>query len=188
MYIDKDTNVINLRFGGNREYIKGVILNDDTIIQNMQCDLKAKKPTLENLQDFENKNKSTFKIRELKEREKKSHELIYYTQYNYISETQPTHFYLSNVKPYKYGVCVNIKDIAEKDEIIKTMIEERRPQIQAHLKDKLQNRFIKELTQYNTDNNDEYFLLLRYNGNITRWIKDKKREDTKAISKTPSNE
>lgn len=68
------------------------------------------------------------------------------------------------------------------------MIEERRPQIQAHLKDKLQNRFIKELTQYNADNNDEYFLLLRYNGNITRWIKDKKREDTKAISKTPSNE
>ena len=49
IYIDKDTNVINLRFGGNREYIKGVILNDDTIIQNMQCDLKSKKPTLENL-------------------------------------------------------------------------------------------------------------------------------------------
>lgn len=187
MYIDKDTKIINLRFGGGREYIKGVILNDDTIIQNMQCDLRATKPTEKDLQSFEDKNKNTFKQMELKEREK-NHELIYYAQYNYISQTQPTHFYLSNVKPYKYGVCVNIKDIAEKDEIIKTMLEERRQQIQAHLKDKLQNKFIKQLTQYNADNNNEYFLLLRYNGNITRWIKDKKREDTKAISKTPSNE
>lgn len=188
MYIEKNTNIINLRFGGNREYIKGVILNDDTIIQNMQCDLKAKKPTLEDLQEFENKNDNTFKVRELKERERKSHELIYYKQYNYISKTLPTHFYLSEIKPYKYGVCVNIKDIAEKDEIIKTMIEERHQQIQATLKNKIQNKYIKELTQYNADNKSEYILLLRYNGNITKWIKDKKRGNTKAISKTPSNE
>ena len=67
MYIDKDTKIINLRFGGGREYIKGVILNDDTIIQNMQCDLRATKPTEKDLQSFEDKNKNTFKQMELKE-------------------------------------------------------------------------------------------------------------------------
>ena len=117
-----------------------------------------------------------------------SKEMIYFTKYNYISDNEKTHFYLTFNKPYKYGVCVNVKDIKNKDKIIKTMLTDNQKTIQAHLKDRLQNKFIKELTENNAENNKEYFLLLRYNGNITQWIKDKKRGNTKAISKTPSNE
>lgn len=117
-----------------------------------------------------------------------SKELIYYINHNYISNTEKTHFYLTLIKPYKYGACINIKDIEHTDEIIQTMLKDRRQNIQNHFKDRLKDKFIKELTENNKENEKEYFLLLKYNGNITKWIKDKKRGNTKAISKTPSNE
>ena len=51
--IKKSNKEIDLRLGKGREFIKSIVLNDDTIINNMQCDLKAKKPTLRQLKKHE---------------------------------------------------------------------------------------------------------------------------------------
>ena len=51
--IKYDNKNIDLRLGTGREFIKSIILNDGTIINNMQCDLKAKRPTLKQLKNHE---------------------------------------------------------------------------------------------------------------------------------------
>ena len=59
-----ENGVKHIRMGWDHQYIKGVILSDDTIIQNMQCDLNAKIPTDEELKAINDKN---FKPKEEKE-------------------------------------------------------------------------------------------------------------------------
>lgn len=49
---------------------------------------------------------------------------------NYISEYEQTHFYVNIVKKL-YGVCINIKDLAKKDEIIQHFKISRKEQIEA---------------------------------------------------------
>lgn len=46
----------HIRMGWKNSFIKGVILNDDTIIQNMQCSLNAKIPTDEELDKIDKEN------------------------------------------------------------------------------------------------------------------------------------
>lgn len=48
--------VRHIRMGWKNGFIKGVILNDDTIIQNMQCSLNAKIPTDEELDKIDKEN------------------------------------------------------------------------------------------------------------------------------------
>lgn len=53
----KDENGIkNIRMGYKNNFIKGVILSDDSIIQNMQCDINAKIPTDEELDKIDKEN------------------------------------------------------------------------------------------------------------------------------------
>ena len=46
----------HIRMGWKNSFIKGVILNDDTILQNMQCSLSAKIPTDEELDKIDKEN------------------------------------------------------------------------------------------------------------------------------------
>lgn len=59
-----ENGVKHIRMGWDHQYIKGVILSDGSIIQNMQCDLNAKIPTDEELKAINDKN---FKPKEEKE-------------------------------------------------------------------------------------------------------------------------
>lgn len=49
---------------------------------------------------------------------------------NFISRYQPTCFYV-NLEAKQYGVCVNIKDIDEAEEIIKQCLEQNKRSIEA---------------------------------------------------------
>ena len=49
---------------------------------------------------------------------------------NYISEYDQTHFYVNIVKKL-YGVCINIKDLSKKDEIIQHFKTSRKEQIES---------------------------------------------------------
>lgn len=51
-----ENGVKHIRMGWKNSFIKGVILSDDTIIQNMQCILKAKIPTNEELDKIDKEN------------------------------------------------------------------------------------------------------------------------------------
>lgn len=64
--IHVENGVKHIRMGWDYQYIKGVILSDDTVIQNMQCDLNAKIPTDEELRAINDKN---FKPKEEKKDE-----------------------------------------------------------------------------------------------------------------------
>lgn len=46
----------DIRMGWKNSFIKGVILNDDTILQNMQCRLEAKTPTDDELEKINKDN------------------------------------------------------------------------------------------------------------------------------------
>lgn len=61
MYIDKETNTIHIALGNDYKYISSIILNDGTKLLNKQCTLLEPVPTHEQLQEFENKVKDTFK-------------------------------------------------------------------------------------------------------------------------------
>lgn len=61
MIIDKETNEIVIRLGNDYKYINRIIFNDGTVLVNAQCTLIAPTPTKEELQEFENKVKGTFK-------------------------------------------------------------------------------------------------------------------------------
>lgn len=47
----------HIRMGWKNSFIKGVILSDDTIIQNVQCRLNAKIPTDEELEKIDQENR-----------------------------------------------------------------------------------------------------------------------------------
>lgn len=61
MYVNKETNEITIRLGNDYKYINRIILNDGTVLVNAQCTLIAPTPTKEEMQEFENKVKGTFK-------------------------------------------------------------------------------------------------------------------------------
>ena len=56
-----ENGIKNIRMGWKNSFIKGVILSDDTIIQNMQCRLDAKIPTDDELE--KNKQRQYAKCR-----------------------------------------------------------------------------------------------------------------------------
>ena len=49
---------------------------------------------------------------------------------NFISQYQATGFYV-NLESHTYGVCINIKDIDRKDEIIQQILEKNKESIKA---------------------------------------------------------
>lgn len=53
---------------------------------------------------------------------------------NFISESQKTYFYVDLVNK-TYGVCINIKDLVKKDEIINKMRESNKETIEAWKKE-----------------------------------------------------
>ena len=54
--ITVENGVKHIRMGWKNSFVKGVILSDGTILQNMQCDLNAKIPTDEELKAINDKN------------------------------------------------------------------------------------------------------------------------------------
>lgn len=53
---------------------------------------------------------------------------------NFISQWQATGFYV-NLTSTQYGVCINIKDIDRKDEIIQQILEKNKESIKAWKKE-----------------------------------------------------
>ena len=51
-----ENGVKHIRMGWENDFVKGVILSDGTILQNMQCNLNAKIPTDEELKAINDKN------------------------------------------------------------------------------------------------------------------------------------
>lgn len=51
-----ENGVKHIRMGWENGFVKGVILSDGTVLQNMQCDLNAKIPTDEELKAINDKN------------------------------------------------------------------------------------------------------------------------------------
>lgn len=51
-----ENGVKHIRMGWENDFVKGVILSDGTILQNMQCNLNAKIPTDEELKAIDDKN------------------------------------------------------------------------------------------------------------------------------------
>lgn len=51
-----ENGIKHIRMGWKNSFIKGVILNDDTVLQNMQCSLSAKIPTDEELDKINKEN------------------------------------------------------------------------------------------------------------------------------------
>lgn len=97
----------------------------------------------------------------------------YLQQNNYISEIEDTHFYMTlTTKPMKYGVCINIKDVAEAEKIIGEFMEQEKPRLEAWRKDLLQEKYIKQITDNNKEKWQEYVDLIMKGGNKTQWIKD----------------
>ena len=54
--ITVENGVKHIRMGWENDFVKGVILSDGTILQNMQCNLNAKIPTDEELKAINDKN------------------------------------------------------------------------------------------------------------------------------------
>lgn len=50
-----------IRMGKKLNFIKGVILSDGTILENMQCELNAKIPNDKQLERFDRMNRKNFK-------------------------------------------------------------------------------------------------------------------------------
>ena len=51
-----ENGIKNIRMGWKNSFVKGVILNDNTILQNMQCRLNAKVPTDDELEKINKDN------------------------------------------------------------------------------------------------------------------------------------
>ena len=51
-----EDGIKHIRMGWDKNFIKAVILSDDTVIQNMQCDLDAKIPTDIELKEIDRRN------------------------------------------------------------------------------------------------------------------------------------
>ena len=97
----------------------------------------------------------------------------YLQEYNYMSRYEDTHFYMSiSTKPIKYGVCINIKDIANSDQIIEYFKNSEKKRLEGWRKDLLQTKYIKLIIENNPNKENEYFELLMRGGNKTQWIKD----------------
>ena len=96
----------------------------------------------------------------------------YLQEYNYISEIEQTHFYMSFYNPVKYGVCINIKDISQRERIIEKFKEEEKPRLEAWRKDLLQTKYINKIIKNNQNKWNEYIELLMKGGNKTQWIKN----------------
>ena len=97
----------------------------------------------------------------------------YLQEYNYISRYEDTHFYMSiSTKPIKYGVCINIKDIADTNQIIQYFKQTEKTRLEGWRKDLLQTKYIEQIIENNPNKQQEYFELLMKGGNKIQWIKD----------------
>lgn len=96
--------------------------------------------------------------------------MIYLTQYNYISKYEPTHYYIKFAEPYMYGVCININDIARKDEIIEKLINDNRASAQAHLKNLLESKYYNRLMQQDKNNGTDYIEFMKNGGSTSKWV------------------
>lgn len=97
----------------------------------------------------------------------------YLQEYNYISEFEETHFYMTlATKPIKYGVCINIKDVTVSEEIINKFKKQEKVRLEAWRTDLLQKKYIKQITDNNKEKWQEYVDLIMKGGNKTQWIKD----------------
>lgn len=97
----------------------------------------------------------------------------YLQEYNYISRYEDTHFYMSiSTKPIKYGVCINIKDIADTNQIIQYFKQTEKARLEGWRKDLLQTKYIEQIIENNPNKQQEYFELLMKGGNKIQWIKD----------------
>lgn len=99
----------------------------------------------------------------------------YLQEYNYISEFERTHFYMTfTTKPIKYGVCINKRDISDMNKIIKFFKQSEKPRLEARRKDLIQTNYIKKITKNNQEKQQEYIELLIKGGDKTQWIKNNK--------------
>lgn len=70
-----ESGIKNIRMGWRNSFIKGVILSDDTIIQNMQCRLDAKTPTDDELEKIDKDNMQNIEEKVFDEFQQKECEL-----------------------------------------------------------------------------------------------------------------
>ena len=70
-----ENGIKNIRMGWKNSFIKGVILSDDTIIQNMQCRLDAKTPTDDELEKIDKDNMQNIEEKVFDEFQQKECEL-----------------------------------------------------------------------------------------------------------------
>lgn len=70
-----ESGIKNIRMGWKNSFIKGVILSDDTIIQNMQCRLDAKIPTDDELEKINKDNMQNIEEKVFDEFQQKECEL-----------------------------------------------------------------------------------------------------------------
>lgn len=70
-----ESGIKNIRMGWRNSFIKGVILSDDTIIQNMQCRLDAKTPTDDELEKINKDNMQNIEEKVFDEFQQKECEL-----------------------------------------------------------------------------------------------------------------
>ena len=70
-----ESGIKNIRMGWKNSFIKGVILSDDTIIQNMQCRLDAKTPTDDELEKIDKDNMQNIEEKVFDEFQQKECEL-----------------------------------------------------------------------------------------------------------------
>lgn len=70
-----ENKIKDIRMGWKNSFIKGVILNDDTILQNMQCRLDAKTPTDNELEKINKDNMQNIEEKVFDEFQQKECEL-----------------------------------------------------------------------------------------------------------------
>lgn len=70
-----ENGIKDIRMGWKNSFIKGVILNDDTILQNMQCRLNAKVPTDDELEKINKDNMQNIEEKVFDEFQQKECEL-----------------------------------------------------------------------------------------------------------------
>ena len=70
-----ESKIKDIRMGWKNSFIKGVILNDDTILQNMQCRLDAKTPTDNELEKINKDNMQNIEEKVFDEFQQKECEL-----------------------------------------------------------------------------------------------------------------
>lgn len=70
-----ENGVKHIRMGWKNGFVKSVILNDDTIIKNMQCNLNAKIPTNEELDRIDKENMESKEENVFNEFQRKEYEL-----------------------------------------------------------------------------------------------------------------